>query len=427
MLSGRCQALHLRDGIRFLLLFLLLQGVVVHALGTVPGDASQAAASSPTVVNAPGAVQNVDGTGADPAAIFRQGMQALQNGQLALAEKDFRSVFTLDPKSSAAHINLAVAYMREKRWDDALVELHKAEVLSPNELGIQLNIGLAYYRRSDFIAAIKPFSAILQRKPDSLQARYLLGLCYFFTARYKEAIETLAPLWPSELNNLNYLYVVSIAANKSADGKLQRQAFDQMLAIGQDKPEFHLYVGKAWLAEDDTVKALEEFRAAAAAQPSLPLVHYFLGRTFLEQHAYDLAETELQKDVSIEPDFPYNYEDLGILYAELDQPGKAEHNFLQAIQLDRTLVNSYLGLAKVYRKASRYKEALGMLDHGVALAPQSASVHYLRAQVLTHLGDAADAQQEFDTAAKLLKSFNDQVQQDLSGDHSADAQDAAQQ
>jgi tetratricopeptide (TPR) repeat protein len=427
MPSGRRPVFNLPVGIRFLLLFLLLQAIVVYVRGKVLRGVTAVAASSSTVAGTRGTEQNIDATGADPAAIFQQGMQALKIGQLALAEKDFQSVLSLNPKSSPAHINMAVAYMREKRWDEALVELRKAELLSPNEPGIQLNIGLAYYRRNDFVAAIKPFSATLQRKPDSLQARYLLGLCYFFTDKYKEAKETLAPLWPSELNNLNYLYVVSIAANKSADGNLKKQAFDQMLAIGQDKPEFHLYVGKAWLAEDNTVKALEEFRAAEAAQPELPLVHYFLGRILLEQHADELAETELLKDVAIEPGFPYNYEDLGILYAESGRPEKAEHSFLQAIQLDRTLVNSYLGLAKIYRKASRYKEALEMLDHAVALAPESASVHFLRGQVLAHLDQPVKAQQEFDTSEKLLKLFNQQVQQNLSGDRSADAQHAAQQ
>jgi tetratricopeptide (TPR) repeat protein len=426
MPSGRHPVLPLRAGIRFLLLFLLLPAIVVYLRSTVPGDAVVAGSTS-TVATTLGAEQNIDGADADPAVIFRQGVQALQSGQLALAEKDFRKVLSLNPKSGAAHINLAVAYMREKRWDEALVQLHQAELLSPNEPGIQLNIGLAYYRKNDFVGAIKPFSAILQLNPDSLQARYLLGLCYFFTGKYEEAKETLAPLWSRELNNLNYLYVVSIAANKSADGILQKQAFDQMLAIGQDKPEFHLYVGKAWLAEDNTVEALKEFRAAEAAQPGLPLVHYFLGRILLEQHADELAETELQKDVAIEPDFPYNYEDLGILYAESGQPEKAEHSFLRAIQLDQTLVNSYLGVAKVYRKASRYKDALEMLDHAVALAPQSASVHFLRGQVLAHLDQPVRAQQEFDTSAKLLKLFNEQVQQNLSGDRSADAQAAAQQ
>ena len=97
-------------------------------------------------------------TALNPAVIFRQGVQAMQNGQLALAEDDFRKVIVLDPQSGAAHVNLGVAYMREKRWDDALVELRKAQLLSPNEPGIPLNIGLAYYRKNDYAAAIQPFA-----------------------------------------------------------------------------------------------------------------------------------------------------------------------------------------------------------------------------------------------------------------------------
>jgi tetratricopeptide (TPR) repeat protein len=427
MLPVRRLILAICGGIRFVSLFLLFQAVLLHALSAGPRNLLSVAASLPVRPLMLRAEQIADQAAANPAAIFRQGMQALQTGQFAIAEKEFQNVIVLDPKSSAAHINLAVVYMREKRWDDALVELHKAASLSPNEPGILLNIGLVNYRKNDFTSAIRPFSAILQQTPDSHQARYLLGLCYFFNGKYAEATNTLIPLWPVELNNLNYLYVVSIAAGKSTNGEFEKRAFDQMLAVGQNKPEFHLYMGKAWLAEDNTAKALEEFKAAAATRPNLPLVHYFLGRTYLELHDDSLAEEELQKDVSIEPDFAYNYEDLGILYGAMDQPDKAELSFRKAVELDGTLVNSYLGLAKLYRQASRYRDALSMLDHAVAVTPQSASVHFLRAQVLAHLGQAANAQQEFDTSARLLKLVNEQVQQNLSGDHSADAQGAAQQ
>jgi Flp pilus assembly protein TadD len=91
------------------------------------------------------------------------------------------------------------------------------------------------------------------------------------------------------------------------------------------------------------------------------------------------------------------------------------------------VVTSYVGLGRLYRQAGRNGEALAVLDKAVALAPQSASVHYARGQVLARLGQTAAAHQEFDASAKLLKSFNDRLQQDPFGDHAADAQDAAQQ
>jgi tetratricopeptide (TPR) repeat protein len=367
------------------------------------------------------------GPAVQPATIFRQGVQAMHDGHLAVAEEDFKTVIALDPRSGAAHVNLGVAYMREKRWDDALVELRTAQSLSPHEPGIPLNIGLAHYRKNDYAAAIEPFSASLQLAPQSLQARYLLGLCYFFTHQYKRASDTLVPLWEKESSNPNYLYVLTIAAGKTSNVTLEKQAADQMLAIGQNSPEFHLYIGKAWLTKGDTQKAVEEFNAAEAARPNLPLVHYFLGRAYLEQHAYPRAEAELLKDVAIEPSFAYNYEDLGLLYVQLGQTNKAELAYRKAIELDQTLVNSYVGLAKLDRQASRYSDSLELLDHAVALAPESASVHYLRGQVLARLGQKAKAHEEFDTSARLLKSFNDRLQQDPSGDQAADAQDAAQQ
>jgi tetratricopeptide (TPR) repeat protein len=419
LLPERCECLN-GSGQSCLLVLLvsLLQGMAGHPFAAVPPR------ERPLVV-----AESQDRTGSpnDPAAIFRDGKSAMESGQLTRAEEDFRRVIALDPKSAAAHVNLGVTYMREKRWDDALVELGKAESLSPNEPGIQLNIGLAYYRKSDFDSAIAPFTAALGSASYSLQARYLLGLCYFFTNRYKKASDTLGPLWDRESGNLNYLYVLSIAASKSSNSVLQKQAFDQMLAIGQNTPEFHLYVGKAWLAEGATNKALEEFHAAASARPDLPLVHYFLGRTYLEQHAYAQAETELQRDIVIEPDFPYSYEDLGILYAQLNRPDRAEDYFRRAIERNNLLVNSYFGLAKLYRQKALYQEALEMLDRAEALAPQSASVHYTRGQILAHLSQPTKAHREFDTAARLLKSFNDRLQEDPLGDHSGDAQDAAQQ
>ena len=77
------------------------------------------------------------------------------------------------------------------------------------------------------------------------------------------------------------------------------------------------------------------------------------------------------KDVAREPDFAYSYEDLGTLYAQLNQTEKAERAYRHAIELDQTLVNSYVGLGKLYRHAGRDREALEMLDHAVALAPNA--------------------------------------------------------
>lgn len=407
-----------------MVLLMLLPGEAMH-----PSCLSPSGRSARLETDASAETQSAvsEHAGKDAAAIFREGKTALQTGQLAAAEDDFRQVIVLDPKSGPAHINLGVAYMRDKHWDEALEEFRQAQKLSPQEAGVLLNIGLVYYRKGEFSTAIEPLTKAVERMPDSTQARYLLGLCSFFVNQYGQASETLAPLWDKESTNLNYLYVVSIAASKSGNPTLQDRSYNQMLSVGRDTPEFHMYLGKARLAEGDTGRALDEFRAALACRPDLPLVHYFLGRTYLERHTYPDAIGELELQVAADPSFAYSYEDLGILSAQQDEPTKAEHYFLEAIQRNKNLVNSYFGLAKVYRESGRAPEALDMLNHAVDIVPQSASLHFTKGQVLKQLGRSSEARREFDLAAALHKSFNDRLQQDHSADTAADAEAAAQE
>jgi tetratricopeptide (TPR) repeat protein len=200
-----------------------------------------------------------------------------------------------------------------------------------------------------------------------------------------------------------------------------------MLAVGQGKPEFHLYLGKAFLAQDNTAKALEEFRAAAVAAPNLPLIHYFLGRTHLEQRDYAQAESELRQQLATDPSFAYSYEDLGLLYQQQNQPAQAEPFFRQAVERNNTLVNSWYGLASLYRDSADFPKALDMLDHAVKLAPESASIHFARGQVLQKLGRADEAKQEFALTAQLHKSSSDRLLQDPLGSKTADAETAAPQ
>ncbi|MFZ1140214.1 MAG: tetratricopeptide repeat protein, partial [Candidatus Sulfotelmatobacter sp.] len=151
----------------------------------------------------------------DLAQLFQRGQQALTQGRLDEAERDFRQVLQVDPQAGGAYANLGVVYMRRKQWTKALEALQKAEHLMPQVAGIRLNIGLAYYRQNEFLKATKPFESVVRDQPDAPQPRYLLGLSYFFAERWADAAATLEPLWPQESRHLPYLYVVSNAAHRA--------------------------------------------------------------------------------------------------------------------------------------------------------------------------------------------------------------------
>ncbi len=290
---------------------------------------------------------------ADPAKLFQSGQAALTQGRLEEAERDFRAVLQVDPQAGGAYANLGVVYMRRKQWGKALEMLEQAEHLMPNVAGIRLNVGLAYYRQSEFLKAIPAFESVVRDQPDALQPRYLLGLCYFFAERWADAATTLEPLWAQESGKLPYLYVLSNAAHQAGRKELDDRAAAQLIKIGDGSPAYHLFVGKYHLNLNQYDAALAEFKAAAEADPKLPFVHFNLGYTYLKKQDYPQARDEFLKDAAVEPDLALNYDQLGDVYWLMQDDKNAEKSYREALRRDPRLVNSHLGLAKIYQRAGK--------------------------------------------------------------------------
>ena len=358
----------------------------------------------------------------DTRQIFERGQHSLDAGDLAAAEKDFRAVLAAEPDSVGAHGNLAVVYMRRKQWPAALSELQAAAQRAPKMAGIRLNIGLVYYRQADYQRAIQPFESVVRDQPDSTQARYLLGLCYFFNERYAEAAQTLEPLWPRESENLNYLYVVSIAANKAGLADLDRRATTRLIEAGHDSAEFHMIVGKAHVGARMYDRAMDEFQQAARIDPKLPLVHYFLGTEYRRQNDFERARQEFLKDIAIAPDVAYDYDELGTVCYALNQIPEAERYFKEALRLDPGMGTSDYGLAKIYKQQGKYAAALEALRAAGAIDSRSSSVYYLRGQILFAMGRREEAKSQFDEAARLKQATRDELERKISGQHPADPQ-----
>jgi len=154
----------------------------------------------------------------------------------------------------------------------------------------------------------------------------------------------------------------------------------------------------AWQAAPEAAKT-----AAAKGNAQLPFVHFNLGLTYRKKQDYERARDEFLKDARVEPDLGLNYDELGDVYWLMQDDRAAEKSYREARRRDARLVNSMLGLAKIYQRQRKFAAALAEVAVAEKVDSARPDVHYLRGRVLLQMGRKEEAKKEL-TAAKRIEN-----------------------
>ena len=338
---------------------------------------------------------------ANPKAAFDQAARALAAHDYAAAERGFREVLKLDPRSGAAYTNLGVVYMRTNRLDSAISALQEAKKLAPNLVGIDLNLGLAYYNKDAFAQAMPHFDRVMAADAGNFQARYLLGMCHFLLDQYAPAVAALEPIRRAEPDDLDLLFVLGISYGKLKRAEDSRRAFEDMVRAGQDTPHLHLLLGKAYLDLYDNQKARQELEKAVAGDPNLPYAHFNLGVLYQRLGMLDKAGPEFDREIALTPREPFSYENRGTVWLDQGNVDAAIGVFRKALALNPKMPLSLGGLGKAYMRKGEATQAIPYLKKAVELEPDSANLHYQLGQAYLKAGRRAEANQNLAEAGRL--------------------------
>ncbi|NLA22236.1 MAG: tetratricopeptide repeat protein, partial [Candidatus Marinimicrobia bacterium] len=211
-----------------------------------------------------------------------------------------------NPERKASYANLALLYVRNENYQQALDILDSARIRFPNDPSFLLAQGSIYNTLRDYQSAEKVLLKTLQIEPNNVQAQHLLAAIWDMLKKYSQC---------------DSLYEVIIRHNPDDVIALNNYAYS--LAVRGERLD----------------EALKMVDLALVKEPNNASYLDTKGWILYRQKKYKEAIKYIQKSLEIEQDNAEVLEHLGDVYQALRQPKKARTYYQRAAEIDKNNEN----------------------------------------------------------------------------------------
>ena len=218
-------------------------------------------------------------------------------------------------------------------------------------------------------AAVQALRGVLAVDPGIYFARMLLGLTYFQMGRLGEAAEELRTSLKLRPNDVPATFYLGMA----------------LARLGQNEA-----AGKA-------------FRGVLDVNPENPGALNNLGIVFLNERRYREAEEIYRKIVAAKPRDSFAWTNLGLACLSQGRNADAVEALTRAAKLDPALPQIHNNLGLALMNSGDLTNAVASFRKAIGLNPDYGQAHYNLALTLKKQGKDAEADQEMQTAHRLLQ------------------------
>jgi len=345
-----------------------------------------------------------------------------QQGKDAEAEAAWHAILNLRPGDAEAWAHLGFLEARQQHYAPAIADYRKASALNPSMPGLQLNLGLALFKDGQLRRAAQVFQPLLQGtppdSPDAQRLRILIGMADYGIGDYAAAVPWLQQAMARDPGNLPYRLVLANSCLRAKEYQCVLKVDREILALNPNSAEADILAGEALDAMQDRTGAIEQFRAAVAADPREPDAHFGLGYLLWCQSHYQEAAQQFQIELQIVPGDPEAIAYLADSERQIDHPEIARPLAEQAIRIDPHDAMPHLDLGILDADAGQNQDALRELKIAARISPNTVQVHWRLARLYQTMGKKEQAQAEFDLTKKLNAAADQLVSKELDAERS---------
>jgi len=347
---------------------------------------------------------------AQPSAAVQKAISLEQQGNLVGAQAAWDIVVKSEPRNAQAFAHLGLLRARQEHYPEAIVAYRKAIALNPAIPQLKLNLGLALFKSGNFKEAGKVFDAELKshpRSPDAGRLTILVGMAHYGAHEYGAAIPYLKEAVASDPHNLSLLLTLDHCYLWTRQLDATMDVYKQILEINPDSAEADMIAGEALDEKGDNAGAVQQFRAAAQANPKEPNVHFGLAYLLWAQKRYDEAIAEFKAELANDPENSQAMIYLGDTYVQQSQFDQAREVLEKAVKYKPAEPLIHLDLGIVYMETGNKEGAIRELNKTVSLEPDNVTAHFRLATLYRSMGKKDEARVEFAKASSLNKKTDE--------------------
>ena len=301
------------------------------------------------------------------------------------------------------HFTLGIVLASAKQYEFAQRELELANALNPDTFEILHNLGQTYLRAHEYAKADLALNRALKLKPDSVETLYILAKVYSDQSRPLDALELLVRARKLAPENTDIIFLMARVSMTQDYYEDAIPLLETGLKIAPQRADLHAALGESYFMSGKAEKAIEEFKALIALEPSARS-YTFMGLSFRHLGRFDEALKYFNEGLKLDPHNASCLFNVGYIQERQGNYAQADTLFQQSLRSNPDFSEALLELANLRARDKKYAEAADLLRRYVKVSRDAATGYYKLAMMERNLHQNAAAQRDLNVFQTLSKN-----------------------
>ncbi|MEO0469282.1 MAG: tetratricopeptide repeat protein [Bacteroidota bacterium] len=304
--------------------------------------------------------------------------------------------------------------LKEKQNPAALSDYAEAISLAPQNPDLYLIRGKVRYQQNMFTEAAQDFSDVVRLAPERNDGWYQRGLAYvkldnvYAAGTDFEKARSLG-LGEAEIQAVRRIadqfYQSGLTTHRAGNYQEATTAFTNALLVQPDFAGAWFARGEAHFAQDENLRAADDYTKAIANQAKYPEAHFQRAKAFYALGKKESAVSDYGKAAMQLPSMTKASILQGDVLTELERPVEAITAYQTALKQDGELATAHYKVGRLQVDLQQFDKAILALTLALKYDKKDANALYMRGLAYVGKKDDTKAFNDFSAAIKLRPKY----------------------